>query len=230
MGWTGWQALRERYALVFVMGLAVSVASFVENLKMGHDAIVFLTHEIGRITGWTSLLEAIVRCLHVAFEWWRATIGGLLSYLPFHIPKWLHDPISVLLFGTARVWDGRNRTLKYVAVRKGDESSDLPYPFYKRYSDYLTAKLVAGVFVRTFVGLVVPMMMALFVDRFFYAPEVGGSSFVVLLSAFGALALGFVVAYTIFLRLSRQRLQSWRKDKVIYENDINVGAAHRWMF
>lgn len=101
-----WIWLRQKFAIVFLTGLALSVASFVDHLHMGRNAIDYVVAQLSTIQGWEDFVRAIARLFHATLEWWRGVLQGLLGFLPFSIPQWLHDPISVLFFGVSRVWSG----------------------------------------------------------------------------------------------------------------------------
>jgi hypothetical protein len=105
--------LRQRSAIIFTIGLAISVASFVENLHMGKAAIAFVVDELSKTQGLEDIVRAAAAILHGALEWWRGVLRELFSFLPFEIPQWMHDPISLAFFGISRLriyvssWDGQ---------------------------------------------------------------------------------------------------------------------------
>jgi hypothetical protein len=90
--------LRERSAIVFTIGLALSVASFVENLHMGKDAIAYVVAELSKIDGWADAVQAVAAIFHGALEWWRGVLRDLFHFLPFEIPQWMHAPLSIMIF------------------------------------------------------------------------------------------------------------------------------------
>lgn len=115
--------LRQRSAIIFTIGLAISVASFVENLHMGKAAIAFAVDELSKIQGWEDIVRATAAIFHAALEWWRGVLRDLFSFLPFEVPQWLHDPISIASFGATRAWNQVQRDLTSL-YRPSDALSD----------------------------------------------------------------------------------------------------------
>jgi hypothetical protein len=101
--------LRQRSTIIFTIGLAISVASFVESLHMGRDAINFVVNELAKVEGWEDFVRATAAIFHGALEWWRGVARDLLTLLPFEVPQWLHDPISVTFFAVSRLISGLQR-------------------------------------------------------------------------------------------------------------------------
>lgn len=104
--------LRQRSAIIFTIGLAISVASFVENLHMGKDAIAYVVAELSKIDGWADAVKAAAAIFHGALEWWRGVLRSFFELvIPFEVPKWLHDPISAVFFFMSRVFMLRHRNM-----------------------------------------------------------------------------------------------------------------------
>lgn len=107
--------LRDRSAIVFTIGLALSIASFVENLHMGKDAIAFVVAELSKIDGWADAVKAVAAILHGALEWWRGILKDLFSFLPFDVPQWLHDPISIVIAAFSRAIYGLYNAFRQIS-------------------------------------------------------------------------------------------------------------------
>jgi len=174
--------LRERSAIVFTIGLALSIASFVENLHMGKDAIAFVVAELSKIDGWANAVQAVAAIFHGALEWWRGVLRDLLSFLPFEIPQWMHDPISVMLFFVARFRQGFNNPALTVS-----RLSTLGV----RFSDVLIFRLMAAVSLTAAVS--VPMILILVIDKSLYSTF----SFIELI-LYCAFVFGLVAVWALF--------------------------------
>jgi hypothetical protein len=111
-------ALRRRFAAVFVIGLALSIASFVEGLRLVQDIASYVMHALERMTGIYDILIIMANSLHIVLEWWRDLVRALLAFIHLPIPQWLHDPLSAAFFGMSRGvnrWlDERDRALGYL--------------------------------------------------------------------------------------------------------------------
>lgn len=153
--------LRQRSAIFFTVLLALSIASFVENLHMGRDAIAFVVAELSRIEGWADAVNAVAAIFHGTLDWWRGVLRGLLSFLPFEIPRWLHDPISVLLLGVTRIWNQRRLVMANLNVSdwEWDNVHIEGLTFQERAVLFLRRILVTVTF-----SLVIPMIALLFAD------------------------------------------------------------------
>jgi len=116
--------LRQRSSIIFTIGLAISAASFLENLHMGKDAIAYVVNQFAQIQGLEDIVLAVAAIFHGALEWWREVLRGILSFLPFQVPQWLHDPLSLVSFGAARVIGAVNRKVAGI-------DDDLPDPWYR---------------------------------------------------------------------------------------------------
>lgn len=92
----------SRLSLVFVIGLAISIASFVDSLKMGRDALDFLFKQLSQIHGFHDIAMFVAAIVHGLLEWWRSVVSTLLEIVRIHIPKWMHQPLSVTFFIMSR--------------------------------------------------------------------------------------------------------------------------------
>lgn len=136
-----------------LVGLALSVSSFVENLHMGKYAIAFVVEKLSQIDGWADAVKAVAAIFHGALEWWRGVLKDLLSYLPFHVPQWLHDPISVALF-SYRFYRNAFFRLKPMMEARSSGAS-LVSSVLKFYGAVLTAMRAAAIVALLLLGVLV---------------------------------------------------------------------------
>lgn len=183
----GWFAyLRQRSAIIFTIGFAISVASFVEHLHMGKDAIAYVVNQLATIDGWEGFVRAAAAIFHATLEWWRGVLRDLLSFLPFQTPQWLHDPISVLFFSFSRIWSASSRYWLYRA-RGGEYVYDSNHPTgqwrpredpdlqeHSKFIDKWRQQInFVWSLIYVFAFLVLPMISAIFVDRGYYDSQKG---------------------------------------------------------
>jgi len=169
--------LRQRSAIIFTIGLAISVASFVENLHMGRDAIDYLWHQLAQIHAIEDLVRTTAAALHGALEWWRVeVVQRLLKLLNVDIPVWLHDPLSLLFFASARVVSAISRKVAGVDdpvemdLEPGERIESVGYfddesGRYARYTRYLVWAIRAR---HVLVFYVAPLTFLMVLDRNFY--------------------------------------------------------------
>lgn len=180
--------LREHSAIIFTIGLAISVASFVENLHMGKDAIAYVVAELSKIEGWADAVKAVAAIFHGALEWWRGVLRDLLSFLPFQVPQWLHDPLSVIIFCAVRFQSGF-RSLKVRLART--RVFGIP----DRY--LLPLRIMSAV--RTSTVVAIPLLVLLIVDKSRYS-TISPIEF----GIYGSIVLGLFVAWAILAIAYRQ--------------------------
>jgi hypothetical protein len=209
--------LRERSAIVFTIGLALSIASFVENLHMGKDAIAFLVAELSKIDGWADAVQAVAAIIHGTLEWWRAVLRDLLSFVPFHVPQWLHDPISFAFFAATR-------TLNRIRSATPQTEFEMPEPgMSHRVHDRLqhaehmstSAYSVVDALWRATTTVVIPLSALSVLDDLLYRPHLD----IPKLLSFA----GLVVLVATVLWLFRTRSTYWntkRQDEMEHHRQV----------
>ena len=101
-----WGDLRRRFALLFMIGLALSVASLLEHIQFLLDAWYALVKFAGGIGGLADILKGCAALVSWCVEWWRSLVRPVfqwISYLlPWQIPPWVQDVTSVVFFSLGR--------------------------------------------------------------------------------------------------------------------------------
>lgn len=162
--------LRKRSAIIFTIGLAISVASFVENLHMGKTAIAFVVDELSKIQGWEDIVRAAAAMLHGVLEWWRGVLRDLFSFLPFEVPQWLHDSLSVVFFGAARVWNAENTASAWQEWKRRNEPDPdgVLRPVPRAVAHAFPVSLLHSTVSLVSLLLVFPMTITLLIDRWYF--------------------------------------------------------------
>jgi hypothetical protein len=191
--------LRERSAIVFTVLLAISIASFVENLHMGKDAIAFVVAELSKIDGWADVVQAVAAIFHAALEWWRGVLRDLLSFMPFHVPQWLHDPLWVIFFGIARAWNAVRTfweaLIDFLILVSSLDKKSSQADFDDATSNYGNVDRSARHFSRLAFLIVMPMVILAVTDRALYQPT-PNPEWIKMLATYGAILAFFgMLAY-----------------------------------
>lgn len=153
--------------VVWLVGLAWSIIAFTDSLEMGHDAIEFAIAKLSEIQDWQGFVLALAEIFHGALEKWREAVEYLLTYLPFNVPAALHDPLSVLFFALARIWQRRKKLALSRDYRELLEQRSVDV----WYSNYLTVETILRTVLLYFV---IPMIGLIVIDRRYYAAVGGG--------------------------------------------------------
>lgn len=112
------QTMGEKFAVVFTIGIALSIASFVESLQVSRAAAQFVSEQFSHVRGLHDFVLVLAAALHGTLELWRGILRGLLGLLPFFIPEWLDDPISFVFFAVARAWSDGASYLREVRQKQ----------------------------------------------------------------------------------------------------------------
>jgi hypothetical protein len=101
-----WFQLQQRFGVFFVIGLALSVASFMAGLQLVHDVWTWVVRLTLALPDFRMFLLYCAEAISGVVEWWRNLIYPIIVWLKnifqLEVPKWAADILSVLFFSLTR--------------------------------------------------------------------------------------------------------------------------------
>lgn len=226
-----WRALRwasDNLSAIFVVGLAVSVASFVDSLQMGRDAIDFVIQQLAKIKGLEDVAAFVAAVVHGLLEWWRGVVTTLVNLLGISIPQWMHQPVSVTFFIVSRAINQgirvfSNTEADYALMgpsgkqQKDDSDEELGFsPFLVAALNRVRAWRAAANGLSQSFGILFVMLIMIFVDKA-YVGTIDSADLEVLAYLFvmaGLMLLFYVVSDRAFLAFLRLRDAASELDQI----------------
>jgi hypothetical protein len=157
--------------LISTIAFMISFASFVENLNAGKYLIEYVWRALSSISGWDTFVEVLRTALHDVLVWWRGIVASLLFLLPWKLPPWVHDAISLVIFGIGRAYAQSQSLFDRTRDRLEDVADDLPDPEIYRLTLETWLKRLQGV-LNSVTLLLLLIVAAIVADGMYFANTV----------------------------------------------------------